>query len=77
MAEEYKEEKKKRKKRIIDIVLLCILGPIELAIISAMLFNENGTVLSNLIGLIVMSAIFVVLPFLGLRWVIRKIMKLN
>jgi len=77
MAEEEKEEKKKRKKRRIDIILLCLLGPIELAIIAAMLTNEKGTAFSNFMGVIVMSAIFVVLPFMALRWLIRKIMKLN
>lgn len=77
MAEEEKEEKKKRKKRRIDIILLCLLGPIELAIIVAMLTNKEGTAFSNFMGVIVMSAIFVVLPFMALRWLIRKIMKLN
>ena len=77
MAEEEKEEKKKRKKRRIDIILLCLLGPIELAIIAAMLTNEKGSAFSNFMGVIVMSSIFVVLPFMALRWLIRKIMKLN
>lgn len=77
MEEEEKEEKKKRKKRRIDIILLWFLGPIELAIIAAMLTNEKGSAFSNFMGVIVMSAIFVVLPFMALRWLIRKIMKLN
>lgn len=77
IAEEEKEKNKKRRKRIIDILLLCFLGPLELAIISAMITNETGTAFSNLMGVIVMSTIFVVLPFLTLRWIIRKIMKLN
>ena len=71
------EEKKKLKKRGIDIVLLLFFVPLELVILAVMLTYENGTAFSNLIGAIIMSTLFVVLPFMTLRWLIRKIMKLN
>ena len=73
------EEKKKEKRRKIDKNLwLYIFGPIALIIITMTIVSiTDGKGTATIMPFIVTSALFVVLPFLALRWIIRKIMKLN
>ena len=78
MAEEEKERNKKRKQRIIDIILLVIFGFFEFIIFAVMISEwAKASVLINLIAFFFMSAIFVVLPFMALRWLLRIILKVN
>lgn len=78
MAEEEKERKKKRKQRSIDKYLLIIFGFFEFIIVAAMISSwDKSSVIVNVITFIVISAIFVVLPFKVLRWLLRKILRVN